>query len=362
VRRPRLIADLKKDIYDELMPDGLEEWAFIATIAAGFTTVALSTVVLVQLRLGFRQMRALKEQVDIAADSLRVARTSLEQTAESVRVASRTADAAHEQVEIADRSLEIAMAGLEQTAESVRIASRAADAARDAALETARARIDDHSPRVVVWDWKPQWPPFIDTLSSLTFQNKPAYRLDLTDPSPVDPEREFHFPAEREYFLWFRIYGILKNEGSSSGRVSLDGDARFIEGTSPLFPGAEFHVPPTTGQHRSSSQGYTGHQYVIQPGVMALFEWAAGFPVGIWADQTPELAVEDELRIRLQSASEDGIIDITRIRFGARPLASVEGHDGCWRLTSPDQTGLVTYPSARKYRSIQHPGEEHGAG
>jgi biopolymer transport protein ExbB/TolQ len=146
------------------VPNSLEDWAFTATIAAGFTTVVLSIVVFVQLRLAIRQTRALKDQVQLA-------RESQEQTAESLRISAIAADAARDQVNISDNALQIARESLEQTSESVRIASQAADAARDAALETARARIDDHSPRVVAWDWRPTWPPFLDTVSSYTYQN-----------------------------------------------------------------------------------------------------------------------------------------------------------------------------------------------
>jgi hypothetical protein len=110
--------------------------------------------------------------------------------------------------------------------------------------------------------------------------------------------------------------------------------------------------------YRAAIFGYTGEQYILEPGAMGLFEWAAGFTVGEWADQTPEIAAADELTIRVQGTSEDGIIDTIRVRFGARPLAPVTGHDGGWRLASEDDTGVVTFPAAREYRSFQTPPEQ----
>jgi len=86
--------------------------------------------------------------------------------------------------------------------------------------------------------------------------------------------------------------GVLINEGRSTARVRLDGEARFIEGESPLMPGANILSPPTVGTF--GGPDYLALEHILRPGEVALFEWASGHQLKAWAEtydqgKTPEM-------------------------------------------------------------------------
>jgi hypothetical protein len=236
--------------------------------------------------------------------------------------------------------------------ESVEAALRAADAAQDAVRETARVRIDDQAPRVIALAEPPQWPPHVDrTRTHMPFANEPRMLDAATFHGSAEAgKEEFNFPEQEQWFMWFITRGILINEGKTTARVRLDGEARFIEGESSLLPGQKVPCPPSIGSFHGPE--YIAREHVLRPGEVALFEWAAGHQLKAWAEKhdqsQPPACV---LTVTVFDSTEHGVIDRIKIELGARPLEPVPRRQGHWRLSGHPATGVTVWPTSREYRN-----------
>lgn len=238
------------------------------------------------------------------------------------------------------------------TADSVDAAKRAAEAAKQAALETARARIDDQAPRTIALMESPQWPPRV----SRNRANMPyANELRMFDAQSLHGAAEagsddYIFPEQEQWLMWFITRGVLFNEGRTTARVRLDGEARFIEGESTLVPGEKIPCPPIVGSYHGPD--YIAREHLLRPGEIALFEWAYGHQLKAWAAKhgqgTPPVC---ELTVTVFDSAEYGVLDRIRIELGAWPLEPVPGRQGHWRLVSDPHTGVTVWPAKREYRS-----------
>lgn len=242
------------------------------------------------------------------------------------------------------------------TGDSVDAAKRAANAAQEAARETARVRIDEQAPRVIALMESPQWPPRVSSgRANMPYANE----LRLLDPQSVQSAvttgaEEYIFPGQEQWLLWFIDRGVLINEGDSTARVRLDGEARFVDGESPLVPDEKIPYPPPVGAFHGPD--YISREHLLRPGKVALFEWAYGHQLKEWADKrdqgTPPICT---LTIAVFDSTEYGVVDHIKVELGARPLEPVAGKQAHWRLVSNPRAGVTVWPTTREYRSEKEP-------
>lgn len=234
---------------------------------------------------------------------------------------------------------------VDQAQAGVAAASRSADAARDAALEASRARADATAPVVVALIEAPEWPALLDAVRTSMPGAGELPLLDLQSlrrARLVGQNEPFVFPLEGDQFLWFRMSGRLINEGATTARVRLDGEAQFV---APRLENAVEVQPPLslgTGANRS---------YALRPGQTAYFEWAAGLTLAQWADaSTTPKGGRGFLVITVMDSREHGVIDHIFVEMAGRPLESDPDRQGHWRLAGPSSTGITVYPTRRTYR------------
>lgn len=240
-------------------------------------------------------------------------------------------------------------------ADTVEAARQSVEASRAAVVESARVRIDERAPQVVALMEPPQWPPLVDNSRSAMPQ---ANELRLWDPRSVAQSVEaptkspFVFDRDKYWFMWFRVNGVLVNEGASTARVRLDGEAHFVEGRSTLLPGE--HVIPTPPSVGTPDR----NEYLLRPGEAALFEWAFGHTLEEWADayehaDPPNPYSYGQLVVTVFDYFEHGVVDYIFIETGGRPLTPVPRTQGQWTVP-PDKAevdlGMTVYPTRRTYR------------
>jgi hypothetical protein len=161
---------------------------------------------------------------------------------------------------------------------------------------------------------------------------------------------DYIFPEQEQWFMWFITRGMLINEGRSTARVRLDGEARFIDGESELAPGEKILCPPSVGSWHGPS--YISREHLLRPGEKALFEWAIGHQLKAWADKHDQGAPpECSFVVAVFDSTEHGVIDRIKVELGARPLEPVPTRQGHWRLTSQQNTGVTVWPTVREYRN-----------
>ncbi|MFJ9195710.1 hypothetical protein [Streptomyces globisporus] len=230
----------------------------------------------------------------------------------------------------------------------------AAEAAQRAVLETARARIDEQVARVVVISEDPQWPPLRNPLISSMPAGDEARLFDsLTlHGSPEVGNDDLIFPQDASQLMWFVIRGLVTNEGRSTARIRLDGEGRFIQGTSTLIPGEHVEIPPVVGGWRGNSS-YLFTEHLLRPGKSALFEWAAGCTVAEWAElhdqPTPAGGC---IYLKSFDSAEHGVVDSVKVEVQGRPLQPVPQRNAHWALSSSPHMhiGVVVWPTQREYR------------
>lgn len=254
----------------------------------------------------------------------------------------RTLKALHEQIAVGQ--------------DAATAARQSADAAQDAVQEAVKTRIDDHAPRVVVLFEEPQWPPFIDRTRSRMPGGGELSLLQSLGQSEV-AGGPYYFDEQASWLLWFRTRGVLVNEGRGTARVRLDGDARFIAGTSTLLGSeSEIPVPPQVGAP-------INQEYLLRPGDRALFEWGYGHPLSEWADarenpDPPNPHGACFLVVTVFDWLSSGVIDHHYTLLQARPIQPVPGRQGQWQIISETgyDVGLVTFPPQRTYRAYHEEG------
>lgn len=240
---------------------------------------------------------------------------------------------------------------------AVLAAQESATAAQDAVREAARTRADETSPRVMALLEAPHWPPLVDSSrSGMPYANA----LRLLDPRSIHASQQaneaqpFVFDRDRQTFMWFQMRGLLINEGHGTARVRLDGEAQFVEGTSPYAQDEDIPVPPQVGTERN-------REYLLRPGDKAIFEWGYGHTLGEWADaydnaNPPNPLGACFLTVTVLDSYANGVIDHIYVEMAARPIEPVPGTIGQWHLTDDrfDNTGVVIYPTQRTYRAEGH--------
>jgi hypothetical protein len=241
------------------------------------------------------------------------------------------------------------------TSDSVEAAKRAADAAQEAARETGRVRIDEQAPRVLTVMEHAQWPPRISrSLTHMPNANEPRmFDSQTLHGAPAAGGDDFIFPEAEQRLLWFILRGVLINEGHSTARVRLDGEARFIEGESTLVPDRKILCPPIVG----SPQGvaYIGREHLLRPGEIALFEWAEGYQLKEWAARHDQADIpHNNLQVTVFDSTEYGVLDRTKVELSGRPLEPVPNRQGHWQITSERHVSVNVWPAQREYRSENH--------
>ncbi|MEV6908321.1 hypothetical protein [Amycolatopsis sp. NPDC051071] len=241
--------------------------------------------------------------------------------------------------------------------ETVDVARESAEVARNAVLEAGRIRVDEQAPRVIALMEEPAWPPLVDQTRSgmpgggelpLLHHRSLAASWDATSAKP------FVFDGQRGWFMWFKMRGVLVNEGHGTARVRLDGDAQFIEGRSSLLPNQTRNtpVPPAVGT-------VDRNEYLLRPGESAIFEWGYGHTLSEWADafenpNPPNPNGSCKLGVTVFDYFDHGVIDHIFIEMAARPIKPVPGAHGQWTVPherSEAELGMTVYPLHRTYRS-----------
>jgi hypothetical protein len=195
---------------------------------------------------------------------------------------------------------------------------------------------------------QPQWPPLVVQGS----------RDDGSELPPLAPAegvyRPFVFDREKNWYMWFRVRGVLINEGAGTARVRLEGTAKFVRGTSELaaHAGNEIYVPRQVNAP-------IRREYLMRPNDFAMFEWECGHSLEDWADayqnpDPPNPRGSCRLVVTAYDFIESGIVDLTPIEMTARPLQPVSGAQGQWRIFETFEEasiGATVYPTIRTYRA-----------
>lgn len=214
-------------------------------------------------------------------------------------------------------------------AQGLEAAHRSADAAVKATVESSKARADANAPRLVVRVEQPSWPPLLDRIrSGMPYANELRLLapLSLHQGALTESGTSFLFDRDRSAFLWFKLSGVVENEGAGSAFIRLDGEAHF------------------------NGHGQ-GEQVVIGPGDSLDFEWGTGLSLGDWADQHDNFRPgRTALTITAQDFQQHGVIDHVYVEMGGRALEPEPGVNGGWRVTNADSLAVVVYPSRRTYR------------
>ncbi|MBQ1012912.1 hypothetical protein KBX53_18515 [Micromonospora sp. M51] len=273
----------------------------------------------------------------------------------AARAANDSAKIAAQQLPEMQRQVEVGIAQAKAAERQVDLAQEAAKGAGAAVREASRARADERAPRVVALMEAPQWPPRVDSArTGMPYANE-LRLLDhrsIGQSSVASSSRPYVFHGQRNWFMWFRTRGVLINEGSATARVRLDGEAEFIEGTTPLAGEATISRPPQVGTPDRQ-------EYLLRPGESALFEWASGHTLGEWAEayenpNPPNPHGACFFTITVFDSFEHGVIDHIHAVMAGRPLVPVDGALGQWRIT-PDleeaALGITVYPIRRMYQS-----------
>lgn len=221
-----------------------------------------------------------------------------------------------------------------QAAQASAVASQqSAEAAIKASTEAAKARVDSSAPQLVV---RAELTP--GALIDPSRQAMPgAGELRMLDQRSIQQSRDitygevFIFDRDAHLFIWFRITGVVRNEGRASAKVRLDGEAQF-EGTD------------------------QGDEIVLRPDEERAFEWAAGFPAKHLVER--RLAPQGArafLVVTGVSFAEDGVVEMAHLEFMSRALQPVQDHQGAFTFSEwPDHSTIpwsvaTVYPTLRAY-------------
>lgn len=177
-----------------------------------------------------------------------------------------------------------------------------------------------------------------------------ANELRLLDPMSISNSEvvqvEFVFPEAKDWFLWFKEHAVIINEGATTARVRVEGEAGFVTGQSPLCPDlGELAVPPSCG---SADRG----EYLLRPGSAARIEWGSGHSLERWSRAHGDARGTEghmPLVVTVMSGVGEGVIDKLYLEAGARPLEPVPGRDSHWRIAQDLPYGVSVHPAQRYY-------------
>lgn len=250
------------------------------------------------------------------------------------------------QIRISQRQVSTSERSLEATKEAV-------VATEQAALETARARIDAKTFRVVPEFREPMWPPLLHTtLTRVPGGGEPA----LLDSSNIHASRDvgegdvFTFPREESQLLWFRAYGLLRNEGDGTAFIYFPSTCRVVSDIGPYADVA--NIRP---HERITGHFRPGH--VLEPGESMVIEWASGRPLSDWADayenpNPPNPRGALFLEIVARDTFQDGVTDNLYITIQGLPIEPVTDEQGRWRLRRQPSMVASEYPTVRRRRGL----------
>lgn len=262
----------------------METWAIVAAIAA--TASAVGTVALALLARG--QLRVLRDQVA-------------------------------------------------QGQAGVAAAARSADAADATLRESIHARASESAPRVIVLLEEPEWPPFLDMSRPYVSGGEQPPLEVLGQSQQVDPAREFVESVDSNSFLWFKIRGVVVNEGKGTGRVRIGPFARFVSGDALGFQ--DIPIPAAVGAVSSG-------EYRLGPGSVALFEWGDGKPVKDWIDIDNRTFCFQQITVW---SFDNATVDYTFVELRGRPLEPGTRPDAWFLSELPGAVGTFVYETRRTF-------------
>lgn len=237
--------------------------------------------------------------------------------------------------------------------QSLAATERAISATQRAAEETARGRVDANTFRVVPEFSEPEWPPLLNpSLNKMPGGGDPT----LLDPVNVHGSWEvthdhvFSFPREENQLLWFKVCGLLRNEGSGTAFIALPRTCRVKADSGPYAgtPNLRVHDRVT---------GHYQPRHVLEPGEAMAIEWAAGRPLKEWADayenpNPPNPMGALFLELIARDTFKEGVIDNIYITMQGKPLEPSPAEQGRWRLRRERSMVSAEYPSVRRRRGL----------
>jgi hypothetical protein len=252
--------------------------------------------------------------------------------------------------------IQIAKRQVTASEEAASAASDSAKAAKESVREASRGRTEARAPSVICLLETPLWPPLLDVnRRSMPYANELRLldQLSIQRSRLVGQDEEFVFSQDADSFLWFRCQGLLINEGVSSARVRLDGEARFIASSSPFASAhTELPIPAQVGTYVPESGLFA--EYVLRPRQEAVFEWAAGHTLSEWADAhsrpnppNPNSALF--FSVTVFDHFEEGVTDWIFIVTAGRPLQPIAGRNASWRLAPKGCMASMAYRNVRHY-------------
>ena len=214
----------------------------------------------------------------------------------------------------------------------------AVEAAQRQAEEATRARVDSGAPRVTVLIQDPEWPPSLASASN---------HLGAK-PDQINGDVQFVLPRDGSKQLVLVSSGLVRNDGSSTAIVGLNGGATFEDPFKLNRIPASVEVLPV-GQGRLA----------LPPGSAVRFSFIEGHTIADWAtawtqrDQDPSSTPSTSL-VHLEVIAHDtfdvGVADNTLVQLQAYPLEPVAGDLSRWRLNSEERPyGSVVYGTRRRY-------------
>lgn len=230
---------------------------------------------------------------------------------------------------IAFRQLRLLRKQADDAARGVAAAEAAALAAKEATYEAAKSRADAIAPRIVVEVGK-AFGAYTDKSRRAMPQADELRLLDqqsINSSQKIQPGQDFIFDRDRGLFLWFLLRGTVRNEGVSTARVRLDGEANF-------------DMQPQ------------GAEVVMKPGDELTFQWGIGHTAGEWADRvTSGQAGRGFLTLTVMDYQAHGVIDHAYVEVGALPLQPTAQQQGLWAYSASDEHFRTTvHPVQRTYR------------
>lgn len=181
---------------------------------------------------------------------------------------------------VAWRQIRISQRHVDTSERSLEATERAIAATERAAEETARARIDAGTFRVIAELREPSWPPLLNsTLNSMPGGGDPTLfdSVNLHASEELSEGHVLTFPRQENELLWFRVQGLLRNEGNSTAFLELPATCRVLEegGVYAGVPGLRQHAR-VTGHYRP--------RHALEPRECMAIEWASGRPLADWAE------------------------------------------------------------------------------
>jgi hypothetical protein len=199
----------------------------VASLGVAVGTIFLAIVAWLQVGASKGQVRASKEQVGHAAESLKA------------------------------------------TEQETAATERAAEATEAATQEAVRARVDAMSFRVVAEMAAPGWPPIINPrLRAMPGGGEPTMfdERNVRASRPLEPGEAFAFPKQEDELLWFKTFGLLRNEGHGSAFIALPANCRIPDGNTPFGePTGRTAHPRQTGEFNPRLVLEPGRWFVFPP-------------------------------------------------------------------------------------------------